>query len=446
MAKTANVAGFGTLSFPDETTDEVMDRAVQEAIAERDAGRRKEGARMAAEGMSIPQRMLTGAGAGAETVLKSVLPKSLEAKFGVGTSTGEDDELVNALGTAGKIGKFGGEVAATWFPAAKAAQVAGKVAPFLARAYPAAMVEGAASGAMTSPDSQGVGAGAGALGGAAGKAVLGKVLERTATPVPQLAAANQARQQGIPMTAGQGADPSTIAGRAYSGFEQLLANTPILGAALARKRAQGQQGWRQQAIDQALPPGMQRQPGTPEEQVQAIRRQMDQMVQQQQPPLPPVTGPQGALLTPRTPPPGPNLGQLQQPRANLAVLEDAVERAGGAGEFTPRRLRQIAHGAETDDLHQFARLGERFVQPKETSTRGTVLSLLALGGAGAGGLPGLAAYGGTAVGLSTELAQRAMRGDYAAQRVLAELLRKNPTLGATGGGIAGANVGENFQR
>src|SRR3990172_1890440 len=286
MAKTAQLADGTTLEFPDETSDAVMDAAVRKHTQEQrvqavmapgaEEARRKQAIKETGAEMSLPQRALAGSGAGFRTIAKAVLPQALEKRLGIEESV---DETMEGLGTAGKVARFGTEVGATMLPAAKAAQLAGRGLGLAGRALTpvgAAAIEGMTAGALTSPEDQGKGVVAGGLGGAAGQRILSAILGRAGKPVPQLPGAERARREGIEVSAGQGADPSTLAGRTWGALEEGFAGIPVLGQALARRRGRGQETWREKAIEKALPEGgpvPKGAEGTTEEAIEGVRKQ-----------------------------------------------------------------------------------------------------------------------------------------------------------------------------
>src|SRR3990172_6851455 len=140
-------------------------------------------------------------------------------------------------------------------------------------------------------------------------------------------------------------------------------------------------------------------------------------------------------------PAGAMIEKLREPYSKFSAVERAGEKAGGGGAFTPRQLRQTAKAQPA--LQEFAKLGEQFVQRAQPPGRGTWPAYAALAGGYMLGGPAATAAGAAMIPvLGTKLAQRALRGDYAAQKALIKLLRKQPTLGAVPGGVAGANISE----
>lgn len=227
------------MSFPDETPDAVIDSTVKREVASAGMARRREAGRMAAEGMGVGDRMLAGAGKGFSNVMKSVLPKTMAAKLGAGTTAEEDRDYGQALGPAGKVGEVGAEIAATAIPAARGAQLAGRVIPGLASTIPRmAATTGAVTGAMTSPEHPVAGTLGGAAMGGLGGTVLRKGMERFAQPVPQDASIRMLGAPGRELTAGQGADTSQFAGRLWRALEHRGARVPWIGAPLARLRGE----------------------------------------------------------------------------------------------------------------------------------------------------------------------------------------------------------------
>ena len=280
MAKTAKLADGTTLSFPDETPDAVMDKVVQQHVAAGATKTRQEAGRMASEGMGFGEKMLVGAGAGMQNVLESVGAGRLGRYLGGDVSTAEGKDYRKGLGVAGTIGELGAEVATTMLPAAKAAQLASRGLRMAGRTLTplgTAGIEGATAGALTSPEDQGTGAVAGGFGGMVGQKVLGKLAERFAKPVPQSEGAELLRRQGVRVSAGQGADVSSLAGRTGQAVEESLASLPLLGLPLARKRAAGAEDFRKRVLEKALPPGGSIPAGTTDEAVKGIRAQFSDM-------------------------------------------------------------------------------------------------------------------------------------------------------------------------
>lgn len=286
MAKTAKLSDGTILSFPDETPDEVMDAAVKRHVGETDVANEKKYAKMAAEGMSTPEKMLAGAGAGFQTVGEAIGAGRLFGPEGNRPSAASTDRLMDPLGFAGKASKFGTEVGLTALPASRAASLAARGLNVAGRTLTPmgnAAVQGMTAGAMTSPENQAGGALGGGIGGAAFQKVLGGALRTGALPVPQAPGAERLRQAGVEVSAGQGASPETLRGRTWGAIEEGLAGIPVLGQALARKRSAGQQTWREKAVEMVLPekgPLPKGPEGTMGETVDLIEKQFGKLYQE----------------------------------------------------------------------------------------------------------------------------------------------------------------------
>lgn len=424
MAKIAQFTNYlgqqERLQFPDETPDAVMDAAVKRAVGESASKGRQEAGEMAAEGMGRGEKALAGAGAGFREMGEAVGVNALLRKIGADIDRPrEQADYEKGLGGWGTAGKLGAEIATTALPAAKAASLAGRGLAVAGRTLTpmgTAAIEGMAAGAMTSPEDQLKGAVTGGAGGAVGQKVLSKVIGAPARGVPQSVAAERLRKQGVELTAGQGADVSTLGGRSYQAIEEGLESFPVLGQKLARQREAAGKTFRERAMEKVLPQGStlpRPGEGTPAEIAAALRKQAGDVYA---------------------------LGPERYGR--LASVEQAVERAGGAGNFTPTMLRKAAK-AQSEEMERFARQAERFVPPTEAKGRGTWPAYAALLGGYMLGGPALTAAGAAVIpAMGTKVVQRALRGDFAAQKMVAEALRKHPSFGSKGGGIIGANTGE----
>jgi hypothetical protein len=165
--------------------------------------------------------------------------------------------------TAGKVGAFAGETAAT-LPVGTAAgkllgtaggQLLGRTAPvarFLTRPLAQAMTQGAAEGAVLGgPDNRGVGALVGAAGGA-GAVGLGAAARRAYRGVAQpSAAARFLERQGVQdLTLGQMAPRSAL-----GQLEEAATSIPFLGAGVRAQREAGEAAVQSAALRMARAPG-----------------------------------------------------------------------------------------------------------------------------------------------------------------------------------------------
>lgn len=94
------------------------------------------------------------------------------------------------------------------------------------------IAEGALGGLVTSPEAQGMGAGVGAIGGG----VAGSASRLMGGLIPQTPTAARLEARGVPVTAGQGADPTSMMGRAYQGVESGSTYLPVVGRMVQRQR------------------------------------------------------------------------------------------------------------------------------------------------------------------------------------------------------------------
>lgn len=141
-------------------------------------------------------------------------------------------------------------------------------------------------------------------------------------------------------------------------------------------------------------------------------------------------------------PAGAMIEKLRHPYGRLSAVEEAAAKAGGGGEFSPTQLRRASE-TSSKELNELAKKGEQFLKHEEPSGRPGWSAIAALLGGYMLGGPVVTGAGALAIpALGTKVVQRGLRGDYAAQKLLADALRKYPTTGGVSGGIAGSNLGE----
>lgn len=137
-------------------------------------------------------------------------------------------------GLPGQFASLGVEIAGTGGLGGAARSLGTSVLPRTQRLL-TPIAEGAASGVATSPENPLEGAGFGGVGGAVGAGV-GKVAGGILKNLPQSKGAQQLKSEGVELTLGQSADPSSFAGRALETVERGLERIPGVGGALSRSR------------------------------------------------------------------------------------------------------------------------------------------------------------------------------------------------------------------
>lgn len=242
-----------------------------------------------AAGMSTGEKFLAGMGKSFVDVGRTA--RRLIPGSGYGAAEAQADEAMDRplMRTgAGQLGNFAGDVALTALPAAgiagrTAAGVRG-AASMLPRAagalttaapYIGAATAGAVTGAATSPEDLGTGAGMGAVGGAGGE-FAGRALARTMggliRPSQQ---AQTLMQQGVQPTIGQAADQTTLTGRAIRRAEDISESVPLVGGIVRNARNRASKEFGQTAFDRAIAPGGVSQPVS-REGVDALGKQFKQ--------------------------------------------------------------------------------------------------------------------------------------------------------------------------
>lgn len=395
-----------------------------------------------------------------------------------------------------------------------------------------AAVEGGTAGAMLSPEDRLTGAGFGA-GAGLGLQQVGSRLGRTiAEPIPQTPMARNMRREGIPVTAGQGADMRTMRGAGMGAAEESISRVPVLGSQFQRRRVEALDEWRRRAMQRGTPKPENIKAGmNPEEQLaqaaedlnkgyrgavagkttsgadsellteiigvtgspqsmltKAERKQvedyvMENLVNRIKPGDPaqlvmdaqsilrskgrqwmksgnPAQREQGQMLNriadasydliDRTVPgSGDVLRALKAPRARYGILEKAYERTGGAGEFTPGKLRMAARG-QHPEMRNLGRRGEEVLGNKDPgATRQLTLMQLLAGGVGIGSgyfaPPVLAGALASLLASGTKTGQRVLSGNTKAQRTLSALLRRKPMTSGAAGGVVGSQFADEEQ-
>ena len=257
MTITVSLPDGTEVDFPDGTPEPAMKAAMAKHVAKSSATAATKAGESAAKDMSFGEKVAAGAGSGVENILHSIgLEKAATAVRG-GGSRDNIAEIEKGLGGAGTLGRIASEVAVTAIPATKVAQVAAKVAPWLLKSTLAARaakagIEGAVAGGMTNEDNL-KGAAFGGATGAVASPILSKVFGMFGKPVPQSAAAEAIRKEGVPVSAGQGADPTTLSGRIWQNAERTLSRLPLVGAKLHGVREKAHEGFREAAINRILP-------------------------------------------------------------------------------------------------------------------------------------------------------------------------------------------------
>lgn len=141
--------------------------------------------------------------------------------------------------------------------------------------------------------------------------------------------------------------------------------------------------------------------------------------------------------------------QLRVPYSNLTTAERAAGGALAQGAFTPSQLARAGGAKGNTDLEDLGRLAYTSLPRgvESPTPLGSALGAGALAGggylAGSDNLPSAIAGPVAALMLlGTRPGQRFMTGDYAAQRRLAELLRKHPNTGVATGAITATELGD----
>lgn len=279
MARIAKV-GDQTLEFPDDTPDDVINKAVASHVAEmrRERPLARTLASMYAgepiEQMGAVQRGLGGA--------KAAWDRAAMGLKGLVTDlTPEDKALLEQGrafskegGTAATVGGVAADVAMS-APLAlrglQAANAATRGLPLLGQATTRGAAElgiGAGYGALTSPEDRKEGAKQGALGAAVGMGInraVGGVMNPIIRPE-----ARALMQQGIVPTPGQ------AAGGAASAIEQKLTSVPVVGDIINHGRNRSINEFNEAALRTAVPGAK----GFGDDAVLAARKQVGQMYDQ----------------------------------------------------------------------------------------------------------------------------------------------------------------------
>jgi hypothetical protein len=251
-------------------------RALQKARAAGDDEAAQVIAKNMVDDMSTAERAMFGAGSGIANVVQNV---GNILGFVEDETVRETRALTQPLRetTAGRVGEFGGELAASLVPAGGAARLLGMAAkaapilskaPALARAIGTAATEGAVQGAVTAgPDERGEAAYFGAATGGLFPAV-GAAYRAARAGVRPTPAARSLVRQGVELTPGQ-MNPQGILGQLEEGAEAL----PVVGPKVREARQGGWQQTQKLVAKSSAPPGFNKAiPDDPNEAVDVLRK------------------------------------------------------------------------------------------------------------------------------------------------------------------------------
>ena len=143
------------------------------------------------------------------------------------------------------------------------------------------------------------------------------------------------------------------------------------------------------------------------------------------------------------------LRSLKAPRARYGILEKAYERTGGAGEFTPGKLRMAARG-QHPEMRNLGRRGEEVLgnldpHAQRQLTPGQLVTGAVAGGLGYTAWPLVAAIAAAATAAGTKTGQKLLSGNTSPQRILSALLRRKPMTSGAAGGVVGSQFADEEQ-
>ncbi len=234
-------------------------------------------------GIPMPQwlsRGAAGAGMGMENVGRNLANMvGLEPKSAIEAAQRRDAPL--AATTAGKVGNFVGQTAASALPmlatggAAEAGYLGDTLANVAENTIGRGALEGATQGFLTSMPGHRVGDTI--LGGSTGALLplAGKGLGRLVDGLPMTPAARALLQRGIDLTPGQ-LNPEAQRNASEEAFQSL----PFIGAAIKRARGTAATQWAQRAIEEGAAPGHVPVPGDMNEMLGAAYKSFEPLYDQ----------------------------------------------------------------------------------------------------------------------------------------------------------------------
>lgn len=381
-----------------------------------------------ATAIDIGKNLLSGVSAPAVTALnltRDYGPKSYQ-DF-VDRVQGGRDRLRENQSGVGKVAETVGEIGVSMLPASKAAQgfkVAANVIPKVGRFIGAAgapVVEGATAGAMTSPNDVSGGAQSGAIGGAVG-GLVGKAAGGAwkglygNNPV-----ASRMIAEGYPLTPGQ------ARGGIMEGVERGLEKIPGAGYPLKKSREASYKDYPYQKIESTRLP-------SEFGDIAPRNLSIDEIMANRQ-----------AAHSAFTPTKR-QMNAYEEAQKNLALLDKARKGTSGTqGAFNPTQLEGHVRADPTHPLFKDVS-EEASILNRPRPSDNDYWKAIALTGLVGGNVyvPELAsgpsaALGGLSLLLGTKGGRKFITGDLAAQKYMADKVRRGilPSAGNIGGVIAG---------